>query len=203
MQREHMNALEGKAIRDKRNINIVCNPRNTTIESIMSAANRQVNTIFRISTTPASSIEIPSFIPLVKINSIRHHSAYDTLTPYSSTRSRCTRATWCWRRPWISLCWYVLPQRRESGKLTCAVQGGVSCRVCYLAGCDVHSQRRPPGAVRVACWNPSHRSRVHSGNRFNGGFSIGEPLLNADRKPRGGLAYASFGLSLGSFIEPI
>ena len=118
MQREHMNALEGKTIRDKRNINIVCNPRNTTVESIMSAANRQVNTTFFEFPLARSPIEIPSFIPLVKINSIRHHSAYDTLTPYSSTRSRCTRATWCWRRPSISLCWYV---PRESGKLTCVL----------------------------------------------------------------------------------
>ena len=98
MQREHMNALEGKTIRDKRNINIVCNPRNTTVESIMSAANRQVNTTFFEFPLARSPIEIPSFIPLVKINIIRHHSAYDTLTPYSPTRSRCTHATWCWRR---------------------------------------------------------------------------------------------------------
>jgi hypothetical protein len=32
--------------------------------------------------------------------------------------------------------------------------------------------------------------------------SIGEPLLNADGKPLGGLACDSVGLSRGSFIEP-
>jgi hypothetical protein len=64
MQREHMNALEGKTIRDKRNINIVCNPRNTTVESIMSAANRQVNTTFSNFHSPAHQSKSRRSFPL-------------------------------------------------------------------------------------------------------------------------------------------
>jgi len=41
--------------------------------------------------------------------------------------------------------------------------------------------------VRSALWNPFHRSCVNSGQRFNRG-RIGQPLLNADGKPPGGLA---------------
>jgi hypothetical protein len=69
MQRELMNALEGKTIRDKRHINIVCNPRNTTIESIESASNRQVTTISNFH-HPKFHHRTPVIIPLVEIHSI-------------------------------------------------------------------------------------------------------------------------------------
>ena len=46
---------------------------------------------------------------------------------------------------------------------------------------------------------PSQRSRENSAQRFNRGFD-GEPLLNADEKPPGGLAFGSFGSSRGSVL---
>ena len=44
----------------------------------------------------------------------------------------------------------------------------------------------------MALWDPSHRSRVNSGQRFNRA-SIGEPLLNTDGKLPGGLRVVHLG----------
>ena len=53
--------------------------------------------------------------------------------------------------------------------------------------------------------NPPHLRFcvLNSGQQsFNRGLDSGQPLLNADGKPPGGLACGAFGLSRGSVIEP-
>ena len=60
----------------------------------------------------------------------------------------------------------------------------------------------PASVIRVALWNPSHRSRVvELGKSFQSSVQQGQPLFNANGKRLGGLACCSFGLSRGSFLN--
>ena len=133
-----MNALEGKTIRDKRNINIVCNPRNTTVESIMSAANRQVNTIF-------SNFHSPVINRNPVVHSLGKSQHYTSPLCVRHTHALLPDSQPVYPRDLvleaaIDLAVLVTSsfasQGRESGKLTCAVQGGVNAvgyvtwRVC-------------------------------------------------------------------------
>jgi len=79
--------------------------------------------------------------------------------------------------------------------------------VCVCVWVCVAEQSLPRGedvcVSRVAFRDPSHRSPVNSGQRFNRGLDRGEALLNVDGKPPGGQACGSFGLSRGSVFEPL
>ena len=95
------------------------------------------------------------------------------------------------------------PGRREREAHVCCSGWCERCRVCVSAGCDVHDARGVHLEQSEWLVGVHSTSRASTLEVVSIVGSIGELLLNAGGRPRGGLAYASVGLSLGSFVEPI